>query len=64
MLQAMNQVRAPRTLQLHKPRAVKNNLSTQKTLNLDGVFGMTVDLMQEEAAETVNMRIQVSLVFD
>ena len=60
----MNQVKALRALQLLKHRAAKNNLSTQKTLNLDGVFGMTVDLMQEEAAETVNMRIQVCLVFD
>ena len=29
-----------------------------------GVFGMTVDLMQEEAGETVSMRIQVSSLFD
>ena len=64
MLQVMNQGKASRALQLHKHRAVKNNLSTQKTLNLDGVFGMTVDLMQEEAAETVNTRIQVCSLFD
>ena len=60
----MNQVKAPRALQLRKRRAVKIKSSIQKTLNLDGVFGMTVDLMQEEAAETVSMRIQVCSLFD
>jgi hypothetical protein len=64
MLRAMNQLRAQRVLPQLKHRAVKNKSSTQKTLSLDGVFGMTEDLMQEEVAETVNTRILVSLVFD